>query len=71
MIGIVTGAIALGAGTLAASIVADQVLDLPFVFSWQAALLTVIAGGGATLGFGLVGAWSALAAKPAELLRNP
>jgi putative ABC transport system permease protein len=70
-IGIITGAIALGAGTLAASLISRQVLNVSFVFDLPAALLTVLAGGGATLAFGLIGAWSALSAKPATQLRNP
>jgi putative ABC transport system permease protein len=71
LIGILTGFLALGAGTLAAAIVADQVFDVPFAFDLAAALFTVIGGGAATLLFGLIAAWAALAARPASLLRNP
>ncbi len=71
LIGVLTGALALGAGTLAASTIAGQLFDLPFVFDLRAALLTVAGGGAATLLFGLIGAWSALAARPAALLRSP
>lgn len=70
LIGVLTGIVALGAGTLAASAIARQVFELPFVFDVRAALLTVIGGGAATLVFGLIGAWAALAAKPAALLRE-
>jgi len=70
LIGVLTGIVALGAGTLAASAIARQVFELPFVFDLRAALLTVIGGGAATLVFGLIGAWTALAAKPAALLRE-
>ncbi len=71
IIGIVTGCLALAAGTLAAAEVADAVFDVPFAFDAAAALLTVLGGGAATLIFGLVAAWAALAARPAEILRNP
>ncbi|MBI3678713.1 MAG: FtsX-like permease family protein [Proteobacteria bacterium] len=70
-IGVLTGTIALGAGALAAYEISQQVLEVKFVFDTGAALLTVLAGGGATLAFGLIGAWSALSAKPAAQLRNP
>lgn len=71
LIGILTGLLALGAGTLAAFAVAKEVFELPFAFDAGAALLTVFGGAAATLSFGLAGAWAALAAKPAALLRNP
>ena len=70
LIGLLTGLLALGAGTLAASIVAKEVFNLGFVFDPGAAVLTVAGGAAATLGFGLVAAWAALAAKPAALLRD-
>ncbi len=71
LIGTLTGLIALGAGTLAAWAIARELFGLPFAFDPGAALLTVIGGGAATLLFGLLGAWRALTAKPAALLRNP
>ncbi len=71
LLGIITGVLALGVGTFAASIVAEQVLDIPFVFDLQAAILTVGGGALATLTFGLIGAWTALSARPASLLRAP
>lgn len=70
-LGLITGLIALGAGTLAASLVAENVLNVAFVFDLKAALITVFAGAAATLGFGLMAAWSALSAKPTSQLRNP
>jgi putative ABC transport system permease protein len=69
-LGLVTGVIALGAGTLAASIAARQILNVEFVFDGHAALLTVAGGGAATLLFGLIGALAALNARPAARLRN-
>jgi putative ABC transport system permease protein len=71
LIGALTGVIALGAGTLAAWLIVKRVFDVPFVFDWGAALLTVGGGGAATLAFGLIAAWSALSARPSALLRNP
>lgn len=71
LIGMLTGLIALGGGTLAAWAIARELFDLPFAFDTGAALLTVIGGSVVTLLFGLLGAWRALAAKPAALLRNP
>jgi len=70
LLGITTGIIALGAGTLAASVIASQVLNTSFVFDARAALWTVAGGGAATLLFGLFGAIAALNARPAERLRN-
>ncbi|HVZ69782.1 MAG TPA: FtsX-like permease family protein [Rhizomicrobium sp.] len=71
LLGVVTGALALVTGTLAASIVTKQVFGVPFVFDSEAALLTVLGGGAVTLAMGLIGAWVALAAKPSTQLRNP
>ena len=70
LLGIATGIIALGAGTLAASLIARQILDTAFVFDAQAALWTVVGGGAATLLFGLFGAIAALNSRPANRLRN-
>ncbi len=70
-IGLLTGLIALGAGALAASIISEQVLNVPFVFDLRAALITIFSGVLATLGFGLMAAWTALSAKPTSQLRNP
>ena len=70
VLGVATGIIALFAGTLAAFIAARQILNVNFVFDWAAALTTVLGGGGATLLFGLLGALTALRARPAARLRN-
>ena len=70
LLGIATGIIALGAGTLAASLIARQILDTAFVFDARAALWTVAGGGAATLLFGLFGAIAALNSRPASRLRN-
>jgi putative ABC transport system permease protein len=69
VLGAATGTIALAAGTLAAFGIAWSILDVPFVFDAQAALLTVVGGGAVTLAFGLVGALGALSVRPARRLR--
>jgi putative ABC transport system permease protein len=71
VIGIATGLIALALGTAAAEAVMERVFAVPFDFDPAAVLITVAGGAAATLGFGLVAAWSALAARPAALLRHP
>jgi putative ABC transport system permease protein len=71
LIGVITGAIALAAGTLGAWLVVKYVFDVDLVFDAGAALLTVAGGGAATLLFGLGAAWAALSARPARLLRAP
>ena len=70
LLGVATGIIALGAGTLAASLIAREILDTAFVFDAKAVLWTVAGGGAATLLFGLIGAIAALNARPASRLRN-
>jgi putative ABC transport system permease protein len=69
--GLLTGVLALGAGTLAATLICREVLDVPMVFDAGVASLTVVGGGAATLIFGLAGAISALSARPAAQLRAP
>jgi putative ABC transport system permease protein len=70
VLGVATGIIALGAGTLAAMVAAKEVLNIGFVFDASAILMTVLGGGAATLLFGLFGAIAALRARPAARLRQ-
>ena len=70
-LGVVTGGLALGVGTVAADQICRQVLEVPLNFDLSIASLTVLGGGAATLLFGLGGAWTALSARPASLLRSP
>ena len=70
-LGFLTGLLALCVGTLAASLICRQVLDVPLEFDFGVAALTVLGGGTATLVFGLAGAWTALSARPAAQLRSP
>jgi putative ABC transport system permease protein len=71
LIGLITGILALGAGTLAAWAVAHYVFDVKLVFDAGAALATIFGGAFVTLLFGLAAAWAALSARPAGLLRAP
>ncbi len=69
-LGVATGIIALLAGSLAAMVTAEQILNINFVFDGGAAAITVVGGGAATLLFGLIGALAALRARPAARLRS-
>jgi putative ABC transport system permease protein len=71
LLGILTGCLALAAGTAAAAIICQVVLDVPLNFDFSVAALTVLGGGATTLIFGLAGAWTALSARPAAQLRSP
>ncbi|MGA9795753.1 MAG: FtsX-like permease family protein [Rhizomicrobium sp.] len=71
LIGVLTGIIALGAGSLAAWLIVKRVFDVPLLFDWGSVLLTIVGGGAATLTFGLIAAWAALAGRPSALLRDP
>ncbi|HTT82151.1 MAG TPA: FtsX-like permease family protein [Rhizomicrobium sp.] len=70
LIGALTGALALAAGSAAAALVARRVFEVPPVIDWDTVLLTVLGGAMLTLAFGLAITWTALAARPAEQLRN-
>jgi putative ABC transport system permease protein len=69
--GVLTGLLALGTGALAAGIICREVLEVPLTFDLGVAVMTVAGGGAATLLFGLIGALSALSARPAAQLRAP
>jgi len=70
LLGALTGGLALGAGSAAATLVARRVFEVRPVFDWNAVLLTVAGGAGLTLVAGMVALWVALAVKPARQLRN-
>jgi putative ABC transport system permease protein len=71
LLGTLAGCAALFAGTLAAWGIAYWVLDIAFVFAGRAVLFTIAGGALGTLILGLSGGFAALAAKPAQRLRNP
>lgn len=70
LLGVATGLIALVAGSLAAKVIAGQLLNTAFVFDARAVLWTVLGGAAATLLLGLLGTIAALNARPASRLRN-
>ncbi|HEX4157111.1 MAG TPA: FtsX-like permease family protein [Rhizomicrobium sp.] len=70
LIGALTGILALGAGAAAASLVTRRVFEVPPVIDWSSVLLAVAGGAILTVVLGLAITWSALAARPAQQLRN-
>ncbi len=68
-VGLVGAALAFGLGWLAAWAMVTQMMNASFYFAPGVAALTALGGVAATLLLGLAGAWQALAAKPAPLLR--
>ncbi|MBS9476045.1 ABC transporter permease [Ancylobacter radicis] len=69
-LGLVTAAVAVGAGTIAAYVVVTQVMKVGFAWSAGAALGAAAVALVLTVGFGLIGTWRALGQKPARILRN-
>ena len=69
MLGLITAALALLAGTVAAWAICHFILQIDFLFDAGAALATVGGGAAAVLLFGLIGAVAALGARPARVLR--
>ena len=70
LLGVVTGVMALLAGTAGAWAICRFILDIRFVFDVAAATATVAGGAAAVLLFGLLGAVAALGVKPARVLRS-
>ena len=70
LLGIVTGVMALLAGTAGAWAICRFILNIGFSFDAPAAAATVAGGAGAVLLFGLLGAVAALGVKPARILRS-
>jgi putative ABC transport system permease protein len=69
LLGLITAALALLAGTVAAWTICHFILQIAFLFDPAAALATVAGGAAAVLLFGLVGALAALGSRPARVLR--
>jgi putative ABC transport system permease protein len=69
LMGAAAGAVAIGAGALAAWAVLTQVMEMSYVFEPVSAVVIVAGGVLATLGAGLVFALRPLAARPAQVLR--
>ncbi len=70
LLGLATGAIAVGVGTLAAWAVVDRVMKIGWEMNYPLALGVVVACMAVTLTAGFAGTWRALGAKAAPLLRN-
>jgi putative ABC transport system permease protein len=70
LLGVVTAAFGVAAGTLAAYWVAARMMELDFVFDWPAALAAAGGGLAITVGLGMIGAWRTLSQKPAAYLRE-
>jgi len=70
LIGLATAVFGVAAGAVAAALVVTRLMEFPFVFvageAAGAAFLALIV----TVGLGLLGTFSALSRKPAEVLRN-
>jgi len=70
ILGLVTAGIATALGTAAAWFVMTQIMEAPWVFAPEPAVVTIVAALICTVGAGMVGTWSALNRKAAPLLRN-
>lgn len=70
LIGAATAVFALAAGGVAAWFVVARVMKLPWHFSPEVALLTVVVALGVTIGLGLAGTWRVLGQKAAPVLRE-
>jgi putative ABC transport system permease protein len=68
--GIVTAIFAVIVGSLAAWALTTYILEMEFRFSFAVASMTAVLSMIATLLAGLAATWSALAARPAALLRE-
>lgn len=70
LLGASTGALALVAGAAVSTLVSRRIFEVAPVFDWGAIVSTVAGGAFLTLAIGLATTWAALAAKPAQQLRN-
>jgi putative ABC transport system permease protein len=70
-LGLITGFVALGIGTLSGYLIITSVMGMDYEFLPITMMQTVLGAVGATVFFGLLGTWKALGTKPVEVLRNP
>jgi len=70
LIGAATALFGLAAGTIAAWVVAEQVMDIGFAWDSAAALGAALGALVLTVGLGLAGTWRLLGARPAAVLRE-
>lgn len=69
-LGLLTGLVALGLGTIAGYSVVVFAMDMDFAFYPAAMGATILASVVITLFLGLIGTWSALGARPMQVLRE-
>ncbi|HEV2558638.1 MAG TPA: ABC transporter permease [Microvirga sp.] len=69
-LGLATAVFGLVAGTLAASLIVTQVMNIPFSLDLSGAVLASALAVLVTVGLGLVGTWRILSQSPAPYLRN-
>ena len=69
-LGIIVGLVALGLGSLAGYVVVTMVMDMAYTPQWPTMISTILASIVITVGFGLMGTWKTLGAKPMAVLRN-
>jgi putative ABC transport system permease protein len=70
MLGLVTAAFGLLAGTAAGYGIITQVMRLPFMMDWSVTFISVIIALFVTVILGLIGTWRILGEKPAQYLRE-
>lgn len=70
VLGLVTAGIATGIGTTAAWFVMTQLMEAPWLFAPDPAIITIVAALTCTVGAGMIGTWAALNKKAAPLLRK-
>src|SRR4029079_5887468 len=70
LIGLATAVVGVAAGSVAASLVMTQVMNLSFVWLPWPALAATVCAAALTIAFGLIGTFSALGQKPAPVLRH-
>ena len=70
LIGLATAIVGVAAGSLAAYLVMTEVMNLSFTWLPWPALTATLAASALTIGFGLIGTFSALSQKPAPVLRH-
>lgn len=70
MLGLITGLVALALGGVAGYIIVTEVMNMAFTMNLTAMSITVGSSILITVTFGLIGTWSALGAKPMQVLRN-
>lgn len=66
----IAAVVAIGLGSIVAWVAVTRVMELEFVFSLNAVLLTLAAAGGLIAIFGGIGTWAVLRARPVPYLRS-